>query len=440
VRTHAGDRPDRDADHAPGGAVVLGLLVAAWVVILALYLRHAIVLSSDSVNNHVHVWYIANDLWHHARLPWEMPVLAHGDAYAYPYGFVNWTTAALVWPLFGNWTVTLWTVLGTVGCIVATYTAFPELRRGWWAAAVLANSAILEALLFGQQSFVWGAMLLLFGVAAWRRGQHAWAAVLIGLGQANHAAIVLPIGALLVAYYLPFAPDRRALLRWYALSCALTLPAIWLVFASPTTAETGTGARVSNFFITLGPRIIIVGLPVICVWFRRAGLRALAPVGVALALIAHLGFEIPLNVGQQWSALVHDGADTATLDAYLHSSEFVPGATYRVLRGGDGKLGLYHVLRAGGRLDSELFPESMAMRNFRDVADYAHVLCDRHVDQVVHYDTYDEARHTNEVAMIESLEQAPAGGVRLRVGAHGAGWQVDAVDRAGCPAPGTSAD
>ena len=68
----------------------------------------------------------------------------------------------------------------------------------------------------------------------------------------------------------------------------------------------------------------------------------------------------------------------------------MPGATYRVLRGGDGKLGLYHVLRAGGRLDSELFPESMAIRNFRDVDDYAALLCDRHIDQIIHYDTYDQ--------------------------------------------------
>jgi hypothetical protein len=439
VRTRAGGDTGPDADEVPGGRIVAALLVAAWIVVLGLYLRHAIVLSSDSVNNHVHVWYIAHDLWHHARLPWRMPVLAHGEAYAYPYGFVNWTTAALLWPLFGNWTVTLWTALGTIGCIVATYTAFPELRRGWWAAAVLANSAILEALLFGQQSFAWGAMLLLFGVAAWRRGHPAWAAVLVGLGQANHAAIVLPMGALLVAYYLPFASDRREVLRWYALSCVLTLPAVWLVFASPTTAQTGTGQEVSNFFITLGPRIIIVGLPVICIWLRRAGVRALAPVGIALALIAHLGFEIPLNVGGQWSALVHNGTDTASLDTYLRSPAFEPGAIYRVLRGADGKLGLYHVLRAGGRLDSELFPESMAIRNFRDVADYTALLCDRRVDQVIHYDTYDEARHTNEVAMIDALERAPAGSVRLRALARGSGWRVDAVDRARCAAHTTSA-
>lgn len=430
---HADDRAEPATRAVPGARTVLIFLVAAWIVVLALYLRHAIVLSSDNINNHVHVWYIARDLWHHGRLPWRMPVLAHGEAYAYPYGFVNWTTAAVFWPLFGNWTVTLWTALGTIGCIVATFTAFPELRRGWWAAAVLANPAILEGLLFGQQSFLWGAMLLLFGVAAWRRGRFGAAALLVGLGQANHAAVVLPIGVLLVAYYLVAAPESRAVvLRWYALSCLIALPAVGLVFASPTTAQSSVSSEVSNFFITLGPRIIIVGLPIICVLLQRIGLRALAPLGIGLALIAHLGFEIPLNVGQQWHALVHNGADTATLDAYLRAPDFVRGATYRVLRGADGKLGMYQVLRAGGRLDSELFPESMAIRNFRDVYDYASLLCDRRIDQIIHYDTYDTARHTNERAMILALERAPVDGGRLRTLAAGAGWRVDAVDRSGC--------
>lgn len=432
MRVRAGDRTDPALDDSPGARVALVGLGAGWVVVLGLYLSHSIVLSSDSVNNHVHVWYIAHDLWHHARLPWRMPVLAHGDAYAYPYGFVNWTTAALIWPLFGNWAITLWTALGAVGCIGATFTAFPELRRGWWAAAVLANPAILEGLLFGQQSFLWAAMLLLFGVAAWRRGHFAGAAILVGLGQANHAAIVLPIGVLLVAYYLPFAPDRRAVLRWYALSCAIALPAVALVLASPTTAQTSTGSEITNFLITIGPRIILVGLPIICVWLRRTGVRALAPLGVVLALVAHVGFEFPLNVGQQWSALVHHGADTASLDAYLRSPTFVPGATYRVLRGGDGKLGMYRVLLAGGRLDSEMFPESMAIRSFPSVADYASTLCARRVDQIIHDDSYDTARHTNEHSLIDALERAPAGGVALRVIASGPGWKVDAVDRRDC--------
>jgi len=435
VRPHARDRAEDGTREPPGSRPVLAILAAAWIVVLAIYLTHAIVLSSDSINNHVHVWYIARDLWHHARLPWRMPVLAHGDAFAYPYGFVNWTTAALAWPLFGNWTVTLWTALGAAGCIVGTYAAFPELPHGWWSVGVLANPAILEALLFGQQSFAWGSMLLLFGVASWRRGRRGLAAVLVGLGQANHAAIVLPIGVVLVLFFLCITDDRRAVLRWYALSCLISLPAVALVFASPTTADTSTGQQLGNFFITFGPRIILVCLPVLCVLVQRTGIRALAPFGLAFALVAHVAFEIPLNVGAQWHALVRHDVDTASLTAYLRAPEFVPGATYRVLRGGDGKLGLYDVLRAGGRLDSELFPESMAIRSFRDDHDYAALLCDRHVDQVIHYDTYDAARHTNEAAMIARLERARVGGVRLRVLARGSGYRVDAVDRSGCPPP-----
>src|SRR5205823_9436030 len=71
VRMHADNRADDATGEVRGARAVLAVLVAAWIVVLALYLRHAIVLSSDSVNNHVHVWYIARDLWHHGRLPWH---------------------------------------------------------------------------------------------------------------------------------------------------------------------------------------------------------------------------------------------------------------------------------------------------------------------------------------------------------------------------------
>ena len=74
----------------------------------------------------------------------------------------------------------------------------------------------------------------------------------------------------------------------------------------------------------------------------------------------------------------------------------------------------------------------MAIRSFRDARDYASLLCSRHVDRIIHYDTYDATRHTNEVAMIDALERATVGGVRLRPIASGKGWKVDAVDRSGC--------
>jgi len=424
-------------DSVPGGAVAFALLIAVWLYVLARYLDHRIVLSSDSMNNYVHVWAIAKDLWHHGHLPWRLPVLGHGDAYAYPYGFTNWTTAALVWPLLGNWGVTLWTAMGAAGCIVATFLAFPELRHGWWAAAVLANPAIIEALLFGQQAFAWAAALLLLGVAAWRRERPLLAALLVGIAQATHAAIVLPIGVLLVAVCLPFVSDRRTLLRWYALSVLIALPAVVLVFASPGYADSTMRDRLVNFVGTLGPRVLIVAFPLIFVLVRRTGIRALAPLALVISLGANGALQEPLNVTFQWHALSRH-VSTASLDNYLHSNAFVPGATYRVLRGaGDGKLGLYHVVLAGGRLDSELFPESMAIRNFSNRRDYEQLLCDRHVDFVIAYASYTASRGTNELAMLRDLAAAPDSQVKIRAVDRGAGHTVYAVDRHGCGGSGS---
>jgi hypothetical protein len=416
-----------------GGGIALMAVAAAWVVIAARYLAHGIVLSSDSMNNYVHVWWVARDLWHHGQLPWRMPVLGHGHAYAYPYGFTNWTAAAVLWPAFGNWAVTLCTVVGAAGCIGATFAAFPELRRGWWAAAALANPAIIESLLFGQQAFAWGAALLLFGIAAWRRNRPLLAAVLVGLGQATHAAIVLPIGVLLVAAGCCFVSDRRRLLRWYGVALLITLPAVVLVLASPGFADATLRDKVANFASTLAPRLLIVLLPIVFVWARNLRVRALAPIALVVSLGINAAVQQPLNVDFQWQALSRK-ADTSSLDRYLSSPEFEPGATYRVLRGaGDGKLGLYHVVRAGGRLDSEMFPESMAIRNFATLSAYEELLCKRHVDFVIAYSSYTASRRTDELAMLGRLAARADGPVRVQPIESGLGHIVYRVSRPGCP-------
>jgi hypothetical protein len=432
---YAESEASRRTDRVAGGRIALALFALGWIVVLAIYLSHAIVLSSDSVNNHVHVWHIARDLWHHGRLPWRFPELGHGEAYAYPYGFVNWTTAAVVWPLFGDWAVTLWTVLGVVGCIVATFVAFPELRQGWWAAAVLVNPSIIWALLFGQQSFAWGSMLVLFGIAAWRRGHRGWAAVLVGVGFATHPYIVPPmLFVVLLVLYLPFTRDRLAVVKWFAVACLIALPAVVIVFISPSASDSRASHQLVNFLQTLGPRVFVIALPMFYVVVRRIGWDWLAPLILVVPLGLFIGLSYPLNGWAQWRALARDGADTASLDAYLRSPSFARGATYRVLRGGDGKLGLYHVLRAGGRLDSEMFPETMAIHNFHSVADYEKLLCDRHVDQIMRFDSYDVSRHTNERLVIERIAAEPGDRVHLDELARGNDFAIYAVDRGGCGA------
>ncbi len=413
--------------------LALGVIAAVWVVVVVMYLRHGIVLTSDSMNNYVHVWYVAGDIWHHARLPWRMPVLGHGEAFAYPYGFVNWTTCALLWPLFGNWTVTLWTVLGVGGCVVATYFAFPELRHGWWASAVLVNPAINQALFFGQQTFAWSAALLLAGIGCWRRERRLAAALLVGLAQLNHAAVVAPITLIVIACRIPFEIRRKDLLRYYALSAAIAAPAVVIVLTSPIYSDSSTTDKVVNFITTIPPRALVVLLPTLLVAIQcRTAVRSALALALSIGLNGALA--VPLNLANQLGS-VGRYPQHHPLDAFTDSPAFRIGATYRVLRGtSDAKFSIYQVLVAGGRSDSELFPEGMAIRSFDSVDAYDRLLCARHIDFVLAFDSYTTSHHTNEQHLLRTLASHPSGAVRVHAIKSGPDYRYYTIDRSGCGA------
>ena len=102
-----------------GADIALLVVVGAWIVVLALILRHRVLVSHDTLSNYAHVWYVNDRLRHGHGVPFRMPVIGHGDAYAFPYGFVPWLSAALLWGLLGPWVVTLWIVLGFIGLVAA---------------------------------------------------------------------------------------------------------------------------------------------------------------------------------------------------------------------------------------------------------------------------------------------------------------------------------
>ena len=117
---------------ATAGRIALGAMAVAWLIGLGFILCHRIFVTNDSLSNYIHVWYVAERLRHGHGVPLHMPVLGHGDAYAFPYGFIPWFSAALLRPIFGDWIVTLWLVVGALGVIATQAWAFPELRGGWW--------------------------------------------------------------------------------------------------------------------------------------------------------------------------------------------------------------------------------------------------------------------------------------------------------------------
>jgi hypothetical protein len=374
----------------------------AWVMVLGRILTHRIYVSHDTVINYAHVWYTSESLWHGRGLPVRMPALGHGEAFTFPYGFLPWSVGALLRPVFGDWTVTLMLVLVTVAVIAATFWAFPELRRGWWAVAVLVEPAIVSSPIIGQLPFLTGAALLLLGIGAWRRDRRIMAVLAVGLAQATHPAIVLPLAGALVVAWLPWEPRRRSLVLHYAISLVFALPALWIVLNAPVFEEASVATKTFGFVGTIAPRSLVILVPIGLVLLQRNWQPQWRGPALCSALVlANVFMWGPLGMPWAWKGL--DRQPDTRMVAFTDSDEFVPGATYRVLRIADGKIGMYQLLRGGGRLDSEFFPESIHRRSWATTDAYARFLQGRQVDFVMIWRGYDRRFETNEHALLREL-------------------------------------
>jgi hypothetical protein len=406
---------------------------AGWLFVLAEILRHRIFISSDTVSNYAHVWYVSRVLVHSHRIPYHMSIIGHGRGLAFPYAFIPWLSAALLRPLLGDWVVTLWLVIGTVGLVAATFWAFPELRRGWWPAIVLADPVLILAPVFGQLPFVWAMAMFLGAIACWRRGRTGWAIVLASLGQATHAPVVLPIAAMVVVGWLYFEPNRRRLLLAYAASLVIAGPAVWIVFQTPAYTDSSLGVKIVNFVETVLPRLLVVVIPIFLVAVRRVARPWMLPLFLAISFAFSAGLVVTqYETRAAWSDL--SKSPDRSLMPFIDSAAFEPGLEYRVLSTNDRRMGMYLLIQSGARLDSEFFPESIVRRTWRSVAEYCAFLRDRGVDRVIIDHRYDIAFGKNEQKLLQLPASSDRGAcaaqhVTVRLIAKGKGFDVYAVSR-----------
>jgi hypothetical protein len=162
--------------------------------------------------------------------------------------------------------------------------------------------------------------------------------------------------------------------------------------------------KAANFVSTLAPRCLVLVIPVgLAVLSRRragagrwAGPAAFA-VTAALLAATWRPLLLPEASGSLWRQ-----PDQAML-GFLRSPQFERDATYRVLRVPDFKVSLYQLLRAGGRLDSEFFPESIVRRRWPSAGEYGAFLRRRHVDYVMIWSGYGRVFHVNEDQRLAEL-------------------------------------
>src|SRR5262249_45706520 len=130
-----------------------------------------------------------------------------------------------------------------------------------------------------------------------------------------------------------------------------------------------------------------------------------------------------------WSALA-GRALPRELDTFVTVPPLQPGRTYRVLTGGE-KYGIYQVVRHGGVLDSELFPESLHRASFGSRTGYARFLKERRVQSVVVAPSYRRTYHSNEPRLLAAMAASGrcTAGVRISQVGQGDDWLLYDVDR-----------
>src|SRR5215207_2924652 len=198
--------------------VALVAVMAAWAVVLAFILSHSLFVSHDSLSNYGHVWWVAEQLRSGDGLTFHMPVLGHGEALTFPYGFVPWLAGGVLALAFGDWAVTLLIVVGFVALVVAMFWALPEIRHGWWAVAALLNPTLVMAPIIGQLPFLWATAFFFAAIGCWRRERTVAAVLLAVVAQSTHPAILMPMVFLIVAGWLPWERRKGRLLLAYGLS------------------------------------------------------------------------------------------------------------------------------------------------------------------------------------------------------------------------------
>jgi len=118
-------------------------------------------------------------------------------------------------------------------------------------------------------------------------------------------------------------------------------------------------------------------------------------------VVANVEMWHPLGLPYAWGALRRQ-PDTVVGD-FTRTRAFVPGNTYRLLRINDGKVSLYQLIRAGGRLDSEFFPESILRESWPNERAYSAMLRARRVDDVMIWRGYIRLYETNEGDLLSRM-------------------------------------
>ncbi len=421
------------ARHLPSGVPtwfaywMLPLFFAAALLGVLRILTRPIFLGDDTVNNYAHVWYISDRLFSGGHIPLRFAELDGGRAFTFPYGAVPWTLNALVYPLFGDWSVTLFLVLAAVAVAAAAMIVRPSMRDPWLMLLFIANPFFIDALASGQYSFLWSAAG--FFALVWSVERRSWA--LAGAAMWFTASTHPIEGGLAVGAYVAWvavrSPEKRTpIVLAAAVVAPLLAPSLYFSLRTPALAENSWRTVALSILQDLPRRGTVLAAPFALTSLAPLLRRHYRPLGAAFA-----GVAVPavlLSGGALASVPVVEDYSFARQGSYagivysapnnyrgyLQSGDFHAGAVYRVLSPNEREQGAYFLMRKHAVLANELFSESQRRGNWSE-SSYQCYLAAKHVDRVVVERGYQNEFRTNEQPMLDDL--VARGSARLTYGA-----------------------
>lgn len=372
-------------------ALAFGTLAAFGFLCLVILTR-PFFLGSDSAHHYAHVWYVSDQLFHHARLPLHFKYLESGKALTFPYGIVPYVATAIPYAIVGDWSVTAALVAGVVLYGYGATRARPVLRDPRLLALVYLNTFLIEGIVSFQFAFLWSCVFFLFCVEAIDKRRWTLAAVLAVAAVTTH----LIAGSVAVGAYALYAAVRRPrdivpLGAAMGVAALVSLP--YVLYAHTTPAVSST--RVSYVVGTIRYMARFRGAVVLMPFVVAALAPLLRPLFIPALATLGLIFGVRLS-GDHVDTIGLTHRSEPFYGEFIASPSFDRSLTYRVLEPNDQEDGAYQLIKHGAVLGQEFFNESQFRRWWYSLDMYSCFLGAKDIDVVLFETAYPSKFNQNE--------------------------------------------
>ena len=399
----ASDRPTDLPTWALLVLPALGLL--ALILIAVSLLANPVFLAYDSMQSYSHIWFVSDQIFHHANFPLRISLLDDGSAATFPYGLVPFLIGALIFPILGNWTVVLMMTFVMLGTIWAAALVRPALRNPWLLLLFIMNPFYIDAVYAFQFVALWSIFFFFLFVWSFEHDRRLLARVLLWLALSTHPVV----GAVGLAGYsaaLLFfdRPKIRQLASLFVPVAMALVPIVWMTLLTPAAGENSLKTEILAVLtviprrgtIILAPFVLALLKPVVLRYYKVSFAFFAAALGVGLMLATS-----PIAIGDgSYYGVTHRSSDIYA--DFFASSQFHPGATYRVMEPNDREDGMYFFIQHGAVLANEFFTESIFPNDWT-ASQYECFLSYKEVGYVAMEQAYVDSDHTNEKNLLDSF-------------------------------------